>query len=78
LLVLGLDVTLYQAWSSILILCKNCKMSIRIHSKTLQQSFIDELYSAQLASNVYYVIMIQVDTSQRLFLLIYQWLDNLL
>jgi hypothetical protein len=76
LLVLELNVTLHQAWSSTLILCKNCRMSIGINSKTLQQSFIDELYSVQLVSNAHYVVMIQIDTSQRLFSLTYQWLDT--
>jgi hypothetical protein len=71
LLVLELNVTLHQVWSSILILCKNCRISIEINSKTLQQLFIDELYLVQLASNAYHVVMIQIDTPQRLFLLTY-------
>jgi hypothetical protein len=70
-LVLGLNVTLHQTWSSISIFAKTVGC-IGINSKTLQQLFIDELYSVQLASNVHHVVMIQVDTPQRLFLLIYQ------
>lgn len=72
----GLDHTVHREWTSCPTLCRECREKHGITQQKLFTASSDEYYSALLAYNTKHVVLVLIDKANRVFPLIYRWLDT--
>lgn len=70
---LGLDASLFGDWNSTPALCHDCRIEFHLSVHVLQRALTDEYFSANLAHEVGYLIVLHLHERDRLLPVVYNW-----